>query len=506
MTMPKPLTEQQSSIISSIQAGNDVMVIARAGVGKTYTIVEAAKRLPFGTEGIALAFNKKIAGDLAKRLPSTISAITMNGLGHRAWGSAIGRRLQLDTDKIWTAMEKVLKEKALTLNKKERPVVKAFVDTLRNYGAVPDGTLIPGKALVDWATAVESAWTFLEEPEFQTEINTEIGRLVLLESIKMGYAGIIDFTDQLYLPVVFGGNWPNPQILFVDEAQDLSPVNHIMVRNCRAKQLVVVGDPMQAIYAFRGALTDSMDQFSLSREFDVQYLTKTFRCGKAIVSRAQKLVPDFVADDSNVEGMVVDNRGKSWTFDILQPDTAILCRNNAPLIRMALRLLRARIPATILGRDIARGLIKDIQKANQVNVNITQTLQNVKDYYDAKIAAKESLRNILGDRLAAIRAAGDGATDRDSLIQLIEALFSDEGRSQLVTLATGHKAKGHEWDHVIHLDSFLIPSKMAKTDEEIQQEFNLQYVIETRPRLSLTLVESKNLDAESDDHQEDAAI
>ena len=65
---------------------------------------------------------------------------------------------------------------------------------------------------------------------------------------------------------------------------------------------------------------------------------------------------------------------------------------------------------------------------------------------------------------------------------------------------TGHKSKGGEWDVVYHLDPFRIPSKWARTaadlgdDSQLEQERNLRYVIETRAKQELYLVNLEDME------------
>ena len=54
-----------------------------------------------------------------------------------------------------------------------------------------------------------------------------------------------------------------------------------------------------------------------------------------------------------------------------------------------------------------------------------------------------------------------------------------------ITLITGHKAKGLEWDTVYHLDPWLIG------DDD--QELNLRYVIQTRARDAYYEINSKSI-------------
>ncbi len=75
-------------------------------------------------------------------------------------------------------------------------------------------------------------------------------------------------------------------------------------------------------------------------------------------------------------------------------------------------------------------------------------------------------------------------------IAYAERIFSSNGPIQLLS---GHKAKGLEWDIVYHLDPWRIPSKYAASDEEKEQELNVRYVIETRLKKELLLVNLADL-------------
>ena len=65
-----------------------------------------------------------------------------------------------------------------------------------------------------------------------------------------------------------------------------------------------------------------------------------------------------------------------------------------------------------------------------------------------------------------------------------EFMFQQRGA---LTLTTGHKAKGLEWEKVYHLDPHLI-----RVDKE-EQEKNLSYVITTRSMNGLYEIESKDV-------------
>ncbi len=80
--------------------------------------------------------------------------------------------------------------------------------------------------------------------------------------------GLWDFDDLIHLPLqaIRGqGAVPPHRHLFVDEFQDLSPVQfelvRAMVENRDCSTLTVIGDPRQAIYGFRGASPRFMEEF-----------------------------------------------------------------------------------------------------------------------------------------------------------------------------------------------------------------------------------------------------
>ena len=87
----------------------------------------------------------------------------------------------------------------------------------------------------------------------------------------------------------------------------------------------------------------------------------------------------------------------------------------------------------------------------------------------------------------------------------MQVVFSQTAGS--VTLSSGHKSKGLEWDNVFFLNSHLIPSiyaqQMADAGDEgqMQQELNLKYVIITRAKKNLTYIDNEAPRRESRDER-----
>ena len=91
-------TPEQQYIIAAAKSPSSIMINALAGTGKTTTLQMLASVLP-KEPILALAFNKKIKEELEKRFPSNFTVMTMNGLGHRAWGKTINKPKMLIDDK-----------------------------------------------------------------------------------------------------------------------------------------------------------------------------------------------------------------------------------------------------------------------------------------------------------------------------------------------------------------------------------------------------------------------
>lgn len=454
-------TPEQQSIISAVGEGDDTMVTAFAGCAKT-TSLELAVRSRKVHTGL-VAFNVKIKKELENRLSDFPLAhvTTLNGLGHKA---LLRSRMNptLKKEKLF------LLGKDLGLRKDDLSEAVALARLARLRGVIPKGRA--GRSLLP---DTDETWLALAIEEDCELPLAAAARQILTRSYDVALRdGLIDFDDQIYLSALVYNAMPIYDTLMVDEAQDLSPLNHIQISKACGprRQLVAVGDPNQAIYAFRGADHASMDNLRTLREaWSDQTLSVTFRCPKSVVARQG--IPDFTAHDSAPEGRV--EAPVTW---YPEPGSAILCRNNAPLFRLAFRLLRHGTPVTLLGTDIGRAL-KALHKK----------LSAKKDWRaagEAMCEADPSKR----DRFDSLCAILDGAPSIDEGLRRITA-----PQSSAVILATGHRAKGLEWPTVYHLEPGLIPSFHATTEAELQQESNLRYVIETRTKHDLFFVTSKGL-------------
>ena len=263
----------------------------------------------------------------------------------------------------------------------------------------------------------------------------------------------------------------------------------------KTSRIIAVGDPAQAIYGFRGA--DSRSLTMIEREFNCKSLplTVSYRCPTNVVKYARKWVSHIESAPNAEEGEVVE-MGTEWGVTSFEVDDLVVCRTTKPLISLAYKFLRARIPAKIMGKEIGQGLKSLINKMKARGIDaLIVKLDIWKDRECERAIAKKQEDRVesIEDKASAIMCIIESMPETErtvpALIAAIDSLFSDIAGA--ITLATIHKAKGLEARRVFWLNSSKCPAKWAKNDWQKQQENNLCYVAVTRAKESLFLIEEK---------------
>jgi len=182
--------------------------------------------------------------------------------------------------------------------------------------------------------------------------------------------------------------------------------------------------------------------------------------------------------------------------DLVPGQDAILCRNTAPLITQAYKLIRQKIPAKVEGRAIGEGLIALSRRWKVRGIDaLLVKLDIYRDRETQKANAKgnEVKAAEVDDRVTSLEeickeCLQQGKNTVEDVVDHINALFADDARG-CVTLATYHRSKGREWPRVILFEhDSRCPSKGARQAWQLDQENNLAYVAFTRAQQSLVFV------------------
>lgn len=474
-------TDEQADIIEyAVNSEDNILINALAGAAKTSTLRFLCKYMSIEPT-LSVAFNKRIAEEMEKVLPGHVKSATMNSVGHRVWGSAIGKRLTLDTKKNFN----LVKAEIERLGRGERAeAYEIFGDLTKAIAAAKtQGYVPPGQAAGRSLTTQKDFYGSLEEEPDSWFIGL-VDRC-LTEGIRQAYAGLIDFDDQIYMSTLFGGAFPQFKRVMVDEVQDLSPLNHAMVEKLIGPQtrLIAVGDPWQSIYGFRGAATNSMKLLRERFKMHEMTLSVSFRCARRIVEKAHWRVPHMKAPSWAVDGEVSDL--ETWGPTTIPDNSAIICRNNAPLMSCALALLRAGRGVNLVGTDLGPQLIKALKKLGDDKMEQKDVLGAI-DLWEAEKLRKSRNAASVADKAECLRVFANFGPTLGAAIAYAEHIFAAKGPIQLLS---GHKSKGLEWDTVYHLDPHRVPSQFTKPGEEAyEQELNIRYVIETRAKKQLFFI------------------
>ena len=467
MTEPTP---QQAAILEKVKSTNDnVMIRARAGTGKTtmLSMIDAAqKSLP----ALLICFNKSIATEAERRMKATTTVRTFNSLGHRVWSDYCSKRLTLNKNKIRDIFKQMVDDAPRNDRKHMWSLydqVTATVNMARSVGYIPTNHAKAAKTLCNFAEVERRLEeTLLAGTEYLTNE-------ILTESIRQSYEGIIDFTDQAYMPSLFGGNYPSFPLVMIDEYQDLSPVNRAMVAKlCRHSRQIGVGDEAQSIYEFRGADTaampDAVEQFSM----EVMPLSVSFRCPSNITDNVRWRVPDIRA--SRDGGSVL--RGSIHDIDM---GSTVICRYNAPLIHTAMELLQRGVRVDVAGVDIGAKIIRLLGKLGDESMAQSAVLHAIDDWQ----AERESLDSkTAADTAECMKVFARHGRTLAQAIAYARHIF--EATSGEIQFMSGHRSKGLEFDRVYHLDSHKI--------KNTPQDDNIKYVVDTRTKDTLIYISSEH--------------
>ncbi len=492
----KPSAYQSAIFDAAMKGDSHLAIEAVAGSGKSKTFVELSKLFPASLDVLFCAFNKHIADELSRKLPRTVSVKTIHALGFAAVAKHLGKvkvdsykYADLVSDKAIATIDQHPYECSDRLN----DLTSVLSDMLRFC----QSTLVN----LDSESELQDVCSHygVDVQGFDFSLLCESIREIISAGERLAIENRkIDFIDMIYLPIKWDLSLPTYDRVLVDESQDLSKCQLEIVLKCCHKntKVIAVGDRSQSLYGFAGADNASFQNIVDRLNAKQLPLSICYRCPTSHLDMARSIVPQIEAAPNAIEGSI----HSCYDFQLVEKVQAgdfVLSRTTAPLVSQCIKMIGARVPAKVIGRDISKSLtklVKDIAKQKGfIFSDFPEFVQSYSDKRLQKIQQKknsESEAQSFTDKIEGILAAYEGFSDCstvESFCKSIESLFSDDKAT--VTLCTVHRAKGLEGDRVFILNPEKMPLVWKNQQPwELTQEMNLKYVALTRSKAYLCFV------------------
>ncbi|XP_072233654.1 F-box DNA helicase 1 isoform X2 [Leuresthes tenuis] len=510
------LTREQQQILShNIQDSHVIKIIAFAGTGKTTTLVKYAEQRPH-LRFLYVAFNHSVASEARRVFPSNVDCKTVHSLAY----NDIGRRYRMH-EKLTFNTKPFAINSVLPSGRGGFTKAKVVATTLNTFMASAD----PGISTIhvpDFYTVKDSFRELIDEDDKWLFVQDAKMIWNKMKNVKEKSKHAFYMTHDGYLKLWQLQN-PKPCLsdrydaLFIDEAQDCTPaIMDVMLSQSCGK--ILVGDPHQQIYTFRGAV----NALHVQNHTHIFYLTQSFRFGAEIAyvgatilrvcKKVQKIlvggkqkggVCDEAADRavSAMKTGVTQNRGK----------ISILSRCNVGVFAEAVRLTDANPNCRIH----FIGGVQNIGLTKIMDIYHLMTLTEIKPKLikDPLIRCFSMKKE---DRFGTFKRYVSQTEDKEldgklsivekyqkripELVKRLNGRSENDLRKADFIVGTVHKAKGLEFDTVIvNADFSSVPSsghnlhhhnRDFSFDKIPSDEWNLIYVAVTRAKTSVVITKN----------------
>ena len=304
--------------------------------------------------------------------------------------------------------------------------------------------------------------------------------------------GRIDFTDMLD-KFLDKGNIKNKfDVIFVDEAQDLSLIQWKMIEKIERDNqcdVWVAGDDDQAIFGWAGADVDSFIDWK-AKEIPLQQSERVPSeiqiKALQIIDRVQdnRLGKDYFPKKEMGEILV---QFKLSAVDMTKGDWLILARTN-PLLKPIPRYLKSQglFFETAQGNSIGKTLFEDISYWNQMRKG-----EKIPEVHEQRVLERMSKRDNTKEWYDAFDQVASSTKD---YLRSMLANGEDLSKTPRIKVSTIHGAKGGEATNVVvFLNQTLNTMKAAKKSVTKQdEEYRVWYVAVTRTIQKLYLIKCNN--------------
>ena len=304
--------------------------------------------------------------------------------------------------------------------------------------------------------------------------------------------GLIDFTDMLDKFLKPKVKSPGFDVIFIDEAQDLSIIQWKVVDKIEKEtgcDVWVAGDDDQAIFGWAGADVNSFINWE-AKEIP---LTQSERVPTDIQLKALSII-DRVEDNrlskdylpKKIKGDVFE-RYKLADIDMTQGDWLILTRTN-PLLKPIPAFLKRQglFFETAQGNSMGKSLFEDIDYWNQMRKG-----EKIPEIQEQRVLEKMSK---VDHTLEWYNAFDQVPTTKKDYLRSMLINGEDLSKTPRIKVSTIHGAKGGEATNVVlFLNQTINTMKAAKKSvTKRDEEFRVWYVGVTRTIQNLYLIKCNN--------------
>ncbi|XP_054043967.1 F-box DNA helicase 1 isoform X2 [Rissa tridactyla] len=496
------LTHEQQRILNhKIEHGQIVKIMAFAGTGKTSTLVKYAEKFA-DLNFLYVTFNKAVAERGKSVFPRNVTCKTFHSLAFGSVGKHYKEKGRLNFSKM-----SVYSISFLIQNREGQSLFvrgKTVSQTLENFFASSDDEICEEHAPIWFKnTHGERKLVSQEEKRINVEEAKEIWHNMkkldgdIEKKYKITCDGYLKLW-QLSKPQLLGYD-----AIFVDEAQDCTPaiVDIVLSQKCG---IILVGDPHQQIYTFRGAVNTL---YSVPHTH-VYYLTQSFRFGPEIAYVGATILD--VCKKIRNKTLVGGNQ-KGDVRGSMEGKITVLSRSNFNVFEDAVKLTgRERlIKIHVIGGLARFGLsrIYDIWKLSQpaderkkanlvINDSFIKRWEETQGFFGLKEYAERIDDKDLEVKIAIVEKYKERIPE---LVQKIESSHVSQEAMADYLIGTVHQAKGLEFDMVLVADDFVkVPclsgDYQRRTNFSIgmypEDEWNLLYVAVTRAKKCLLMSKS----------------
>ena len=490
-------SEEQLKIFDFIKNGIGHCVIqARAGTGKTWTILKCLDYIKDNQICLYLAFNFNIKLEIQSKINNKHDVFTLHGLGRE-----------------------ILKQNYIIINRNDDKYKKYLIENIDSLSNIKVPQNLQQSYFRRILTLLEFARMDLcynlnkiTQSAKEHDIPVKFDEIEIVKKLMdWGQNEIYtqDYTDWVWLPNVLNLQ-PKPkyQWIFNDEAQDYSIAYVSLLKKYlkNGVRFVSVGDEYQSINHFAGASKKAFGEMIKLSKNNIFTLTKSFRCAKSIIELANEIVPDIVPRDNAPLGLI---KYGSLVHEI-KKDDMVLSRTNAPLLSIYNKLTKLNKKCYIKGSNKDKDkdiFIHIIEKYRNNNNSLSKNLETdglfprlyeelinrrnqlLLSGISEKKLLKENYFSSFYDKILSLLTISEDCETVDNLINKINEIY--QSKEEGVCLSTIHKAKGLECD-IVHIMNFdELGTKFVHNEIDREQEKNLKYVAITRAKKKLCLISEK---------------